>query len=63
MCRKVWAYAMKNKSNVFDIFKVFYALVEKEIGKPLKCHRIVNCGEYCFLTFRVYINLFSFTLA
>ncbi|GAA0180307.1 hypothetical protein LIER_42248 [Lithospermum erythrorhizon] len=37
--RKVWAYAMKTKDQVSDIFKMFHLMVERQIGKPLKCIR------------------------
>lgn len=44
--RKVWAYALKTKYQVFDVFKHFYVMVEKEIGKTLNCIRTDNGGEY-----------------
>ncbi|KAL9270074.1 Retrovirus-related Pol polyprotein from transposon TNT 1-94-like protein [Drosera capensis] len=42
----IWAYTLKMKSQAFNIFKQFHALVEREIGKKLKCIRIDNGGEY-----------------
>lgn len=35
--RKVWAYPMKNKSEVFGIFQKFHVVVERETNKLLKC--------------------------
>lgn len=35
--RKVWAYRMKSKDQVLEIFKQFQAIVERETGKKLKC--------------------------
>ena len=45
--RKTWIYCIKNKSDVFDTFKKWKALVEIETGKKLKCLRSDNGGEYC----------------
>jgi transposase InsO family protein len=45
--RKTWVYCIQQKSNVFDTFKKWEALVENEIGKRLKCLRSNNGGEYC----------------
>lgn len=53
--RNVSAYVMKNKSDVLDIFKNFHALVEREIGKPLKCLRS-DGGEHCSIDFDEYYN-------
>ncbi|MBE2321325.1 DDE-type integrase/transposase/recombinase, partial [Solirubrobacter sp. CPCC 204708] len=44
--RKVWVYFLKNKSDVFDTFKKWKALVETETGLKLKCLRSDNGGEY-----------------
>lgn len=46
--KNVWAYAMKNKSDVFDIFEIFHAFIERETGKLLKCLISDNGGEYVF---------------
>lgn len=40
--RKVWVYALKTKDRVLDVFKQFQALMERQIGKKLKCIRIDN---------------------
>ena len=37
---------MKNKSNVFETFKKWKAMVETEIGLKVKCLRSDNGGEY-----------------
>ena len=44
--RKVWVYTLKSKDQVFDVFKQFHALVERQTGKKLKCVRTDNGGEY-----------------
>jgi len=43
---KTWIYCIRNKSDVFDTFKKWKALVENETGKRLKCLRSDNGGEY-----------------
>ena len=54
--RKVWCYCLKNKSDVFNTFKSFHVLVERETGKTLKCLRSDNGGEYCSNEFQVYCD-------
>ena len=44
--RKVWLYCMKAKSEVFEHFKHFKMMVEKEIGMHIKCLRSYGGGEY-----------------
>ena len=44
--KKMWVYAIKYKDDVLGIFKYFYAKVERKSGKPLKCIRTDNGGEY-----------------
>nr|KYP41711.1 Retrovirus-related Pol polyprotein from transposon TNT 1-94 [Cajanus cajan] len=44
--RKVWAFVLKSKDQVLDVFKHFHASVEREIGKLWKCIRVDNGGEY-----------------
>lgn len=44
--RKTWAYTLKHKSQVLDVFKQFHASVERETGRKLKCIRSDNGGEY-----------------
>lgn len=38
---------MKNKSDVFGIFKIFYIMVERETEMPLKYLRSDHGEEYC----------------
>jgi hypothetical protein len=44
--RKTWSYLLKEKSNVFDVFKRFKSLVEKESSCSIKCLRSDRGGEY-----------------
>jgi hypothetical protein len=44
--RKVWVYFLKNKSDVFETFKKWKAMVETETDLKLKCLRSDNGGEY-----------------
>jgi hypothetical protein len=48
---KVWVYMMKNKSEVFGIFKTFKALVENQTSSKIKCLKYDNGGEYYFKEF------------
>lgn len=57
--KKVWAYPMKNKSEVFGRFQKFHVGVEKETNKLLKCLRTDNGGEYCSNAFKEYCNRFG----
>ena len=41
-----WVYFLKHKSEVFDLFKVFKALVENQSGRKIKVLRSDNGGEY-----------------
>jgi hypothetical protein len=52
--RKLWIYFMKNKSDVFEIFKKWKSLVENQTGLKLKCLRSDNGGEYCSNEFDEY---------
>ena len=52
--KKVWVYFLKNKSNVFDTFKRWKAMVETETGLRLKCLRSDNGGEYIDRGFKEY---------
>ena len=52
--RKLWVYFLKQKSNVFDVFKKWKAIAENEICLKLKCLRSNNCGEYCNDEFEKY---------
>jgi hypothetical protein len=44
--RKVWAYLLKTKDEVLNVFKEFHSMVERETGKKLKVLRSDNGGEY-----------------
>ena len=44
--RYYWVYFLKHKSEVFDLFKVFRALVENQSERKLKILRSDNGGEY-----------------
>ena len=57
--RKVWAYPMKNKSEVFGIFQKFHVAIERETNKLLKCLKTDNGGEYCSNAFKEYCNRFG----
>ena len=49
--RKTWIYFLKHKSEAFDAFKKWKALVETETGLKVKCFRSDNGGEYEHSTF------------
>lgn len=44
--RKVWAYAIARKSDVFQVFQKWLALVENQSSRTLKSLRTDNGGEY-----------------
>ena len=44
--RKLWVYLLKSNDQVFQYFLQFYAMVEREIGRKLKCLMSNNGGEY-----------------
>ena len=45
--RNTWIYFLRNKSEVFDRFKEFKALVENQTEKKIKVLRTDNGGEFC----------------
>ena len=45
--RNTWIYFLTKKSEVFDKFKEFKALVENQIEKKIKVLRTDNGGEFC----------------
>ncbi|RDX79232.1 hypothetical protein CR513_40372, partial [Mucuna pruriens] len=45
--RKLWVYTLKTKDQVLEKFKQFQALVERQLGKKVKCIHFDNGGEYC----------------
>ena len=54
--RKTCVYCIKKKSDVFNTFKKWKALVENETRKKLKCLRSDNGGEYCNNEFDYYCS-------
>ena len=44
--RYCWVHFLKHKFEVFDLFKVFRALVENQSGRKLKILRSDNAEEY-----------------
>ncbi|KAG9441314.1 hypothetical protein H6P81_017168 [Aristolochia fimbriata] len=52
--RKTWIYTLKEKSNVFNMFKYWLARVENETGSRLKCLLSDNGGEFCNKEFDSY---------
>ena len=52
--RKVWVYFLKNKSDIFETFKKWKAMVETETSLKVKCLRSNNGGEYIDGGFREY---------
>jgi len=46
LSRKIWIYLLKLKSEVFQIFKNFKSLVEKQSGKCIKVLRTDGGGEF-----------------
>ena len=45
--RKVWIYFLKQKSDVFDVFKKWLIQVENETSLKFKCLTLDNGSEYC----------------
>jgi transposase InsO family protein len=52
--KKVWVYVIKRKVDVFNVFKQFRVLVEKGVGREIKCLRKYNGGEFTSLEFEKY---------
>ena len=48
---KVWVYMLKQKSEVFKVFKQWPALVENQTGKKIKRLRTDNGMEFCSCEF------------
>ena len=44
--RKTWLHLLKRKSQYFDVFKSFKAMVEKESNRFIKVLRSDRGGEY-----------------
>ena len=45
--RKVWVFFLKEKSEVFDYFKIWKKLLETQTGKRVKRLRTDNGLEFC----------------
>ena len=45
--RKVWVFFLKQKSDVFSTFKNWKTMIEKQIGRQVKCLRADNGLEFC----------------
>ena len=54
--RKMWVYPLKAKSECFERFKEFKALVEKEVEAEIKVFRSDNGGEYTSNQFQAYLK-------
>ncbi|KAL8107152.1 hypothetical protein AgCh_023814 [Apium graveolens] len=52
--KKMWVYLLKEKSNAFEMFKRFKALVENETEKRIKTLRTDRGGEFFSNEFRKY---------
>lgn len=53
--RKIFVYFLKNKSDVFNSFKIFKAQVELETGSKIKVLRTDNGGEYSSTEFSKFL--------
>ena len=51
-----WIYVIKNKSDVFDCFKEWKALVENQFSCKVKILRTDNGGEYCSNEFENFLK-------
>ena len=56
----VWVYFLKHNSDVFDLFKVYRALVENQSGRKLKILGFGNGGEYVKSEFIQYCKYAAF---
>ncbi|KAI9152926.1 hypothetical protein LWI28_003161 [Acer negundo] len=54
--RKTWVYFLKRKSEVFDYFKEFKTLVEKQSGYHIKALRSDQGGEYTAGAFQEFLK-------
>ena len=54
--RKTWVYCIRHKSDVFDTFKKYKALVGNETQTRLKFLRFDNGGEHCSKDFDSYCS-------
>ena len=54
--RKTWVFFLKKKSEVYEYYKSFKALVERESGFPLKTLRTDRGGEYVGGEFEAFLK-------
>ena len=54
--RHVWVYILKQKSEVFQYFRKWKAMVEKSSGRKIKIFRSDNGGEYTSSEFAQYLT-------
>lgn len=54
--RKICAYLIKRKSDVFEVFQKFKNMVEKQSGKCIKTLKIDGGGEYVSNEFQAFCN-------
>jgi transposase InsO family protein len=59
--RKTWVYFLSDKSEAFDVFKKFKALVEKETGNSICCLRNDRGGEFTSLEFNQFYSINGIT--
>ncbi|CAA0840084.1 Unknown protein [Striga hermonthica] len=57
--RKVLVYSLNTKDQVFEYFKEFHVMVERETRKKLKCLRSNNGGEYTSKEFDAYCRTYD----
>lgn len=54
--RMCWVYLLKEKSQVFDVFKKFHLFITNEAQLNIGAIRIDNGGEYTSLGFEIYLQ-------
>ena len=54
--RKLWIYLIKRKDEVFEVFKQFKSMVERQCGKKLKTLKTGGGGEFTSGEFMSYCN-------
>ena len=55
--RYCWVYFMKHKSNAFNLFVQFKAMVETDSDKKIKVLILNNGAEYCSRTYQNFSQL------
>src|SRR4051812_42084549 len=54
--RKLWTYVIKRKDEVFDVFKRFKSMAERQCGRKLKILKTDGGGEYTSVAFGKYCD-------